>query len=232
MIVASTWYMIKTDGNFLSYSEFIQKYDLRCNFLIYFQVVSAIPRHFVESARANPTDRPDLLLNNMFYFSQEISINLTKMKNRDYYWLLINKEPIELKANSKWERDLQTDQTSLKTLFTRVKSVCKDNKLREFKLLHRIVVTKKELFLFGKAEDTKCPYCEMNDSIIHTFHSCNWSQSFFLEVIKWFNKENVTSFSLSPTELLFGMRVDASSEESNIIRKLNFTFLYAKYYFV
>ena len=93
--------LLKTDGNFLSYSEFIQKYDLRCNFLIYFQVVSAIPRHFVESARANPTDRPDLLLNNMFYFSQEISINLTKMKNRDYYWLLINKEPIELKANSK-----------------------------------------------------------------------------------------------------------------------------------
>ena len=26
------------------------------------------------------------------------------------------------------------------------------------------------------------------------------------------------------------MRVDASSKESNIIRKLNFTFLYAKYY--
>ena len=149
------------------------------------------------------------------------------MKNRDYYRLLINKEPIELKANSKWERDLQTDQTSLKTLFTRVKSVCKDNKLREFyfKLLHRIVVTKKELFLFGKAEDTKCPYCEMNDSIIHTFHSCNWSQLFFSEVIKWFNEENVTSFSLSPTELLFGMRVDALSKESNIIRKLNFTFL-------
>ena len=30
--------------------------------------------------------------------------------------------------------------------------------------------------------------------------------------------------------LLFGMRVDASSKESNIIRKLNFIFLYAKYY--
>jgi len=72
----------------------------------------------------------------------------------------------------------------------------------------------------------------MNDSIIHAFHSCNWSQFFFLEVIKWFNKENVTSFSLSPTELIFGVKVDNSSTESksNIIRKLNFTFLYAKYY--
>ena len=224
--------LLKTDGNFLSYSEFIQKYDLKCNFLIYFQVVSAIPRHFVESARANPTDRSDMLLNSMFQFSPEISLNLTKMKNRDYYWLLINKEPVELKALSKWERDLQIDQESLKTFFSRSKCVCKDNKLKEFyfKLLHRIVVTKKELFLFGLAEDAKCPYCEMNDSIIHTFHSCNWSQLFFLEVIKWFNKENVTSVGLLPTELIFGMKVDTSSKESNIIRKLNFTFLYAKYY--
>ena len=224
--------LLKTDGNFLSYSEFIQKYDLKCNFLIYFQVVSAIPRHFVESARANPTDRSDMLLNSMFQFSPEISLNLTKMKNRDYYWLLINKEPVELKALSKWERDLQIDQESLKTFFSRSKCVCKDNKLNEFyfKLLHRIVVTKKELILFGLAEDAKCPYCEMNDSIIHTFHSCNWSQLFFLEVIKWFNKENVTSVGLLPTELIFGMKVDTSSKESNIIRKLNFTFLYAKYY--
>ena len=70
----------------------------------------------------------------------------------------------------------------------------------------------------------------MNDSIIHTFHSCNWSQFFFLEVINWFNKEYVTSFSLSPTELIFGIKVNTSSKESKIIRKLNVTFLYAKYY--
>ena len=57
----------------------------------------------------------------------------------------------------------------------------------------------------------------MNDSIIHTFHS-------------WFNKEYVTSFSLSPTELIFDIKVNTSSKESNIIRKLNVTFLYAKYY--
>ena len=34
----------------------------------------------------------------------------------------------------------------------------------------------------------------------------------------------------SPTELIFGMKVDTSNKDSNITRKLNFTFLYAKYY--
>ena len=43
-------------------------------------------------------------------------------------------------------------------------------------------------------------------------------------------EKKTTLSSLSPTELMFGMKVDTSSKESNIIRKLNFTFLYAKYY--
>ena len=69
-------------------------------FLIYFQVVSAVPRHLVERARANPVNRAAFLSSSMFHLSQETSINLTKMKNKDYYRLLINKEQIELKANS------------------------------------------------------------------------------------------------------------------------------------
>ena len=80
-------------------------------------------------------------------------------------------------------------------------------------------------------EDAKCPYCEMNDSIIHTFYNCNWSQLFFSEVIKWFNKENATSLTLSPTELILGKdKNNVNKELDIIIRKLNFTFLYAKYY--
>ncbi len=189
--------LLKSDGKFLSYTEFVQKYDLRCNFLIYFQVVSAIPRHLVERSMSYPVDRAGLLSNIMFHLSPETSINLTKMKNKDYYWLLVNKEQIEPKATSKWERNLQIGQASLQPFFSRVRNVCKDNKLREFyfELLHRIVVTKKELFLFGAAEDAKCPYCELIDSIIHTFCNCNWSQLFFA---------NSTSLTLSPIELIFG----------------------------
>ena len=109
--------LLKSDGKFLSYSEFVQKYDLRCNFLIYFQVVSAVPKHLVERARAYPVDRAGLLSSTMFHVSPETSINLTKMKNKDYYRLLINKKQIEPKANSKWERDLQIGQASLKPFF-------------------------------------------------------------------------------------------------------------------
>ena len=86
-----------------------------------------------------------------------------------------------------------------------LKSICKENNLREFyfKFLHRIIVTRKELCLYGIECNSACVYCQEPDSISHTFIHCRWSNEFFSEVIKWFNKENGTSFSLSTTELLF-----------------------------
>ena len=67
--------LLKADGKSLSYSEFKQKYNLRCNFLVYFQVVSAIPKHLVDSARINPRDRSSFALNSLFQLVPETSIN-------------------------------------------------------------------------------------------------------------------------------------------------------------
>ena len=114
-----------------------------------------------------------------------------------------------------------------------MKNICSDNKLRKFyfKLLHRIVVTKRELFTYGIAENAICPYCKQNDSIIHTFCNCHWTKWFFSEVIKWFNVENATSFAPSSSELIFGLNNDRKNQSSSaIVKKLDFTLLFAKYY--
>ena len=49
-----------------------------------------------------------------------------------------------------------------KRYFSRVENICRDNKVREFyfKLLHRIVVSKRELFTYGIAKHVLCPYCK------------------------------------------------------------------------
>ena len=49
-----------------------------------------------------------------------------------------------------------------------------DNKLRQFyfKLLHRILVTNKELKYFGITNATKCAMCDEFDSIEHAFLEC------------------------------------------------------------
>ncbi len=43
-------------------------------------------------------------------------------------------------------------------------------------------------------------------------------------------KEKATSLTLSPIELIFGKDKDNINKEIDIIKKLNFTFLHAKYY--
>ena len=53
--------------------------------------------------------------------------------------------------------------------FTSLKTVCRETKLKEFqyKLIHRIVVTKKELYRYGIKGDDEYIYCDEKDSIDH-----------------------------------------------------------------
>ena len=225
--------LLKDNGKFFTYPEFVQKYEVKCNFLIYMQVVSAIPKELVKKAMEKPQDKSTFLAEDVFQLSPNTVINILKMKNKDYYWLLINKDNQEIKAEVKWSRDLQLEEVSLDDLFSRVKNVCKENKLKEFyfKLIHRIVVTKKELSFFGIEDDMFCIFCQEPDSISHTFLNCKWSIQFYSEVIKWFNKENVTSLSPSLIEILFGKKSNNYSQGSyKLLMKFNYTLLFAKYY--
>ena len=178
--------LLQENGQFLTFQEFIQRYDVECNFLKYMQVVSAIPKHLRDKAREKQVDKRIFLAENAFQLSPNTTIDLHKMKNREYYWLLINKDDVEIKAGPKWARDLQVVDLNLDTFFTRVKNVCKNNKLKEFyfKLLHRIVVTKKELFFYSMKSDMLCLLCQEPDSISHTYLNCHWTKHFFLKSFK------------------------------------------------
>ena len=53
----------------------------------------------------------------------------------------------------------------------------------------------------------------------------------FSEVIKWFNIENAPSFAPSSSELIFGLNNDRKNQSaSEIVKKLDYTLLFAKYY--
>ena len=103
------------------------------------------------------------------------------MKNKDYYWLFVKKSTLLVTALSKWERDLSSNDIHWKNYFKQIKFMCKENKLKEFyfKLVHRILVSKKELHLFGVSNNSKCTYCGQPDSISHTFIECHHSKQFF-----------------------------------------------------
>ena len=83
------------------------------------QIVSAIPQSLIDKARKKLLDKSTLFSVNEFQLSTDITINLLKMKNKDYYWLLIKntKDKHILKGSEKWKRDLQSDATVIDSFF-------------------------------------------------------------------------------------------------------------------
>ena len=150
------------------------------------------------------------------------------MKCKDYYWLYINGS-IEATGPQIWERELKSQNIDRKSKFTLIGKICRENKLREFnfKLIHRLNVTKKELCSYGLENENKCLYCDEPDSITHTFVECHFSQVFFTKVINWFNVK--FNYTLCPKahEKLYG--IVTKTPENNVL-KLNYCLLFAKYY--
>ena len=117
-----------------------------------------------------------------------------------------------------------------KKIFTSLKTVCRETKLKEFqyKLIHRIVVTKKELHRYGIKEGDECIYCGEKDSIDHTFRDCHFVKIFIQRVINWFNIGNKIKLNPSSEEILFGITLDV--HERVLVKKFNYTMLCMRYY--
>ena len=95
-----------------------------------------------------------------------------------------------------------------------------ETKLKEFKfkLIHRTIVTQKELFRFDIKADDECVYCGNRDSIRHSFIECMFTRMFTQKVLNWFDQVNA----------LFG--ITASSHDTTIIGKFNYTALIMRHY--
>ena len=67
-------------------------------------------------------------------------------------------------------------KTPGKKTFTSLKNLCKETNLRDFqfKLIHGIIVTKKELCRFGIKADDDCLHCGKKDSVDHSSKDCRF----------------------------------------------------------
>ena len=136
----------------------------------------------------------------------------------------------EHRGPQKWNNYFLTKKDVWKKRFASLKTLCKEPKLKEFqfKFMHRIIVTKRELFRYGIQSDDDCIYCGEKDSIDHTFSECPFVKKFSHEIISWFNVTNKTHFNPSVEEKLFG--VTSEQFGKNVTKKFNYTMLFMKYY--
>ena len=227
--------LLNENGQLISFQQFQRKYDCKTNFLKFYQVINAIPKTLLTRARNFGKLPKESYLGDQskFQLEENIEIDLEKAKAKDFYWLLNNKVNHSFPTGpTKWSKNLNLNSTDWGHFFKLTKRICKENKLKEFhyKFLHRIIVTKKELHRFGIKDDGDCLYCGNEDSIEHTFIHCQFSKAFQRRVIQWFNSVNNSNHHPSVKETLFGLSPASSLENKTLIRKLNYTLLYMRYY--
>ena len=225
--------MLTENGNFLTFQEFSLKYSRQTNFLQYYQVISAIPKHLLSIAKqTDGFNKPIFTSNdNIFPLNETVQINLGKAKSRDYYNLLHAKTHNEDHTGPlRRSQNLSINGDTWGKIFKSLKNIYKDTKLKEFqfKLIHRIIVTNKELFRFGIKPDDKCLYCGDKDSIEHTFIECPFTKTFVQKVIQWSNQTNLCQILPTTEEVLFG--IFSSTCDARIKKKFYYTTLAMRHY--
>ena len=103
-------------------------------------------------------------------------------------------------------------------------------KLKEFqfKVIHRILVTKKELFRYGIKTDDECCYCGEHDSSDHNFVDCEFVKNFVKKVVNCFNAVNNSNFTPAMDEKVFGIM--SGPYDKILLKRFNYTTLHLRYY--
>ena len=225
--------LLNETGNVLTFQEFRDKYFCESNFLQYYQVVSAIPKRFWFLAKCSDTINRSFFTqnDNILSLNESTQNSLCMAKSKDFYNLFNVKIHTEDQTGPKrWSEKLSLNKDVWTRIFISLKNICKETKLKEFqfKLIHRTIITKKELFRFGIKTDDECLYCGDKDSVEHSFIECAFTKLFTQNVLDWFNQVNECQIAPTTEEILFGITV--SSLDTTIIRKFNYTALFMGHY--
>ena len=140
--------LLNETGNVLTFQEFRDKYSCESNFLQYYQVVSAIPKHLWSLAKCSDTINRSFFTqnDNIFFLSESTQINLYKAKSKDFYNVFNLKiHTADQTGPKRWSEKLSLNNDVWTRIFKSLKNICKETKLKEFqfKLIHRTIVTKK-----------------------------------------------------------------------------------------
>ena len=85
--------LLNSNGQFMSFQEFMNKSACKTNFLQFYQVISAIPKHLVTKAKNTvPLESEPYIENGPFFQLDDLTaIHLGKAKTRDFYCLFNKK---------------------------------------------------------------------------------------------------------------------------------------------
>lgn len=226
--------LLNSQGKFLSIEEFREKYNLNLNFLQYCQITSAIPTWLKRSASEHRNIRQIISLeeSHQYQLSKDITLDLRKMRCKQFYKLFVESIDVEPTAIKTWRKYSGEIADQWTTSIQKTFKTTRDNKLKQFyfKLLHRILVTNKELNRFGITNEVQCALCGENDSIEHAFLECQPLITLYQKSLKWFNDLHKTNVKIGPIQMFLNLLPPIPNLSNQQINCLRLLLLLAKQY--
>ena len=210
-------HLLNEQGTFLTHSEFKNKYEIKCNFLEFFSIISAIPPQWKRVLRNPQTQNKN--------YQEELIFDTKKASKvcRFIHRKCVDKLLQVPKAQEKWNQILSDPVTNWTQIYIIPVKSTLSTKLRyfQFKILHNIIGVNKLLKRIGIVDSDLCTFClDAIESVSHLFWECPFTQRFLGEFQKYVLKDEV---ALTFNNFLFGI-------PNGYFTTLSAVILYAKYY--
>ena len=218
------------DGNFITYEQFKEKFDVQHDCILFYNsIISAIPQNWKVSIRDNYND----------HRNQPTQSNFQKVVNSLKPSKLIYSSLIEKQSTGipdriivKWNNDLSRaieKEFFSKAFIVAIQSTLSP-KLRvfQYRLLHRNLVTNKDLFIWGIKDDNLCTFCnEEEETILHILWECYFSQAVWRQFFDLLHNNTDVNIVFSAEEILLGVQNMDNNEFYNTLFTITKQFLYA-----
>ena len=219
--------LLDESGNLMGYLSFKKKFNIDLNFVDFYSLTHAIPRSWKNALFEN-----SIKLNaNLVY--QKVLTDLLAMEKvcRGTYWTLINMNTSERKINEKWGLCLnKTIEASSFNAYYSIPFTCTiEAKLRSFqyKILQRILPTKKFLKLCNITNDDLCSYCHKEvETIEHLFWRCHCVKIFWNQIASSLLPYIDLSFALNESCILLGTICESNKHLINHVILLCKRYIY------
>ena len=203
------------NGDFLSWGEMSQKYNIQNEAFRYISLINAVPKNWKKRIKQSGTN-----LNNT------IDSNIQKLRSlkkpsRFFYLNCIQSIATKpSKAWKKWENYLghNISEIEWKAYFSSPYKVTKSTKLWIFqqKILHKILPTNKWLFKCNLSVSPYCSFCHLCiESIEHLLWECTYSKNLWLKLQEWLDTPLGIKHNFTKEDTLLG-NSDSPSYIENI----------------